>query len=141
MPGQTGRGDTVEYSLTLSGTIAYLPLASLISVDGPGITVGKVEGTLLSSTFKPYINTLPEGEVTLTLQHDGIDAGVTALRGIVKNAPVVAIAIQITYQDGYIDTFIALPGGYQIQGIENETRVTATLPLTLITPITTTPPA
>jgi hypothetical protein len=138
--GQTGRGDTIGYSLTLTGTITYLPIATVISIDGPGITVGKVEGTLLSSTFKPYINTLPEGEVSLTIEFDNADPAVIAFRALIKNAPVPELAFQLIYQDLYIDTFLALPGGFQVQGIENETRVTATLPLTLNTPPATTAP-
>jgi hypothetical protein len=134
--GNTGRGSTVAYSLTLTGSIVYTPLATVISVDGPGITVGEVDDTLLSSTFKPYVSTLPEGEGSLTVRHNSSDVGIIEFRSLVKAAPVPVLAWEITYQDGAIDTFLAFPKGYKVTGVQNETRVTATIDLRLTTAIT-----
>jgi hypothetical protein len=134
MPGQTGRGATVEYSTNLT-TPAYAFLATLISVDGPGVTVGEVEDVLLASTFKPYLSTIPEGESSLTVRHNNGDAGIVAFRGFVAEAPVPTLAFRLTYQDGEVDLFQAFPKGYKVTGIENETRVTASIDLRIVTPI------
>jgi hypothetical protein len=134
---QTGRGDLVGYSTTLVSP-TYINIACLISVDGPGITVGETESTLLASTFKPYVSTLPEGEASLTLQFDNTDASMIAFRLLMKAAPVPTLAWQVTYQDGAVDTFLGFPKSFKVTGVENETRVTATVDIRLTTAITTT---
>jgi hypothetical protein len=135
---QLGRGATLAYKTTSGGT--FNTIGNVVSVEGPNITVGEVEATILTSTFKPYLPTLPEGEVTLNVRHIGFDPAVQALRAMVATAPVPVLYWMLTYEDTSTDAFQGFPKGYSISGIENETIVDASIPIRLTTAVTPTYP-
>ena len=125
---QLGRGTTLAYSLTLGAGATFTPIGLLVSVDGPNTTVGEVETTVLASVIKPYLPTLPETEGTFNIQHNSANAGVIALRQMVKVAPVPIVQFQVTYPDNATDTFTGFAKGYSISGVENETVISAAVP-------------
>jgi len=68
MPGSTvpfkAAGSTLGYKLT-SGALAYLPIATLISMEPGGADIEEIDTSVLSSTAMTSIPAIPDnGEVT-----------------------------------------------------------------------------
>ena len=131
-PGQTGAGTTLAYALKSAPT-TFLPIGTIQDLDGPAVTVGEVENKKLSSTFKPYAATTPEGTASFTVQHLSYDAAVIALRGAVNTRPVPTFVWKVTYPDGGTDVFDGFPKGYSISGVENETIIVADIEIRILT--------
>lgn len=136
---QLGYGTTVGYRVAGS-TTAYLPLATLVNVEGPGNTVGEVETTRISDVVKKYKPTRPDREVTLNLQHVSTDKGCQDMQAATAKAPVPSFDFLVTYPDGETDQFIGFPKGYTKSGVEGEAVIMAAVPLRVNSLITTTPP-
>lgn len=134
---QIGAGTTLAYRTKANVTV---PIGTIQDLDGPSVTVGEVETTRLSSTFKPYSPTIPEGEGSFTVQHNAGDPGVQALRAMVSAPPIPIVTWIVTYADGYVDEFPGFSKGYQIQSVENESVITATVPIRMTGPVETTAP-
>lgn len=137
IPGQTGFGTTLGYSLTLVSP-TYTLIGNIKDIDGPDTEVGKVERTTLASTVKPYNATLPENTATFTVYHITSDPAVVALRAAMASAPVPTLAWEVTYPDGGADTFQGFPTSYKVSGIENETMIVADIGIQINTPIAST---
>lgn len=133
---QLGRGTTVSYRTTV-GTGTYTAIGTLVSVDGPGLTVGEVETPLLANTFKQYMPTLPEAELTLNVRLNNADAVNIAIRAAVKQAPVPIWDWKIVYPDTYIDTFSGFCKSFTVSGGENETVLMAAIAIRATTAVAT----
>ena len=141
----TGRGTTLSFIIGGTGTTpapgTYI-FVNLISIDGPNITVGEVDATVLSSVFKPYIPTLPEGECTFTCQFITGDPALKAVRQMLAAAPMVpTVSWVVTYplERGQLtaatDTFPGFIKGFPVTGNENETIPTVAIPIRLTGPV------
>ncbi len=135
---QQGRG--ALYAIKATGDSAFVNIGNITNIDGPNITVGEVETTDLTSTFKPYQPTIKEGELSFDLQHSYGDAGVTKIKTLLT-VPIPTVHHQITYSDGYIDTWDGFFKAYSITGIENETIIMANVSVRMVTDVTSTAPA
>ena len=129
----TGQGTTLSLTPKVSsGTPTAIAVLKLVSMDGPNVTRGEVEATVLSSTFKPYKPTLPEGEGSWTVQYNSLDPACTALAAAATASPAPFYTAVITYQDGGTETFDCFPKGFSITGVENESIVNATVPFRMV---------
>lgn len=125
IPGsQLGRGATLTITPLTTGATAIATL-SLVSITPPAPTVGEVENTLLSTTFKPYLATLPEGEGSFKLQHWDGDPGCVALQTAVAVAPIPSFNFLLTLMSGATLAWTGYPKKYAIDEIENEGIVMA----------------
>jgi hypothetical protein len=122
---QTGRGTTLGVKIPPAATFATIGLC--MSVE-PSVDVGEVEATILSSTWKPYLSTIGEGECTFTLRHATGDAQVVALLAMLT-PPVPTVHWLVTFQDGGSAAFDGFIKGYKITGVENESIVDAEVPI------------
>lgn len=134
---QLGRGATLGFSIGLA-TIATI--LNVKSVDGPSLSVGEVETTTLASTFKPYLPTLPEGEVTFNINYIGMDPSVQALKSMLAVAPVPLANWLLTYEDAGTDAWKGFVKSFAVTGIENETVVSAAVSIRMTTALTSTYP-
>jgi hypothetical protein len=117
-------GATLGYNL--GGSSTYTNLTQLISFDESGRAVAKIETTLLASTVKTSLPSIPDnGEVTFKAYDVPGDATNVELRTMLAT-PIVA-AWRIQYPDGSssttgsTDVFSAYltnlaPGGFAIDG-------------------------
>lgn len=130
-----GAGDL--FAIKVIGVdMSFVNVGTIKSIDGPNITVGEVDATILSSTFKPYLPTLPEGEGTFNIQHMNTDTVCTKLQSL-TTVPVPTVTAKITWNDGYATTFNFFSKGYSISGVENEDIVMAAIPFRMLTaPVT-----
>lgn len=133
---QVGFGAEIGYKFKGVGT-TYKPLAELISVEGPGPSVGKVETTRLSSKHKTSAPTRPENEITFNIQHIGKAQGCIDFASYVKEAPVPYLDIELTYPDGFVSTFWGFPTTYTTSGVEGEAVIMAAVAFTINSPIAT----
>jgi hypothetical protein len=124
---QTGRGTTLSYSPTSGGTLTLLALVTKVE---PSVTIGKVETTVLSSTFKPQIPTLAEGDATFTIKYASSDPGAILLRGMLTPPTPIGSWV-ITFQDLGTCTFPGFITGFKVTGVENESVVEAEVPITI----------
>lgn len=124
---QLGRGTTLSWTASTSGAtlVAFL---SLQSVTPPGLAVGEVETTLMSSTFMPYLPTIPQGEGTFKVQHWDKDPGCVAMQTAVAVAPVPTGTFLITFPSGATISIPGFPKGYAIQEVTNPELITAEIP-------------
>lgn len=113
---QSGAGATLAYKIGAASVFTVVAL--LVDMEEDGISTDDVETTLLSSTVKTFVPSIPDpGGVTFTVRNVPTDTTLSALRGL-ANAPQV-VAWQIKYPDsttgsgttedfsGYINSFAA----------------------------------
>jgi len=147
----SGRGTTLSFVLPATSTTTtattYI-LNNITNVDGPNVTIGEVETTVLSSTFKPYVPTLPEGEMTVTAQFITGDPALQAIRQMVASGvsvPTVPWTITYPLEPGLTvaatDTFPGFVKGFPITGHENETVPTVAISIRITGGITSTNPS
>lgn len=137
--GQIGLGTTLGYAFAADST--YASVGDIIDLDGPSITVGEVEAKKLSSTFKPFLPTIPEGEASFTIQHNSGNAQMQTLRNACKVAPVPFISFKVTYPDGGFDVFPGFLKGYKVAKVSTEELITAELMIRITGPVVSTYPA
>jgi hypothetical protein len=126
---QTGRGTTLGVKVPPASTFATVGLC--MSVE-PAFDIGEVEATILSSTWKPFLATIGEGEATFNLRHATNDPQVIVLQGMLT-PPVPTVHWIITFQDGGTLAFDGFIKGYKITGVENESIVDAEVPIRITT--------
>lgn len=134
---QVGRGTTITWTPGGGSAVSFL---SLVSVTPMAPTVGEVEATLLSSTFKPYLPTIPEGEGSFKVQHWDGDAGCEALMSATRQAPVPTGVFLITFPSAATLSFPGFPKKYAIAETANEELITADVDFRATGPATYTPP-
>jgi hypothetical protein len=77
-------GTTLKVDKT-GGTSPTTQVGQILSIDGPSSEVGSVETTNLSSTWKQYRPTLPDGgEVSMEIEYDPTDTGTGSSHGFLK---------------------------------------------------------
>lgn len=132
-----GRG--VALAVKAPGDSAFVPLTEVFSIKGPNISIGEAECSTLASTFRPYLPTIPEGEASLSARFDAADTGVQKLKTL-TTVPIPICEFQITYVDGYIDTFSGFLKSFELDTIENESVINVNCSLRMTTDITRTGP-
>lgn len=119
---QVGRGTTIGWTPTGGSATAFL---SMVNVTPPGASVGETENVLMSSTFKPFVPTIPEGEGSFKVQHWDNDPGCVAMQTACAVAPVPMGVFLITLPSGATLSFPGFPKGYKVDEISNEEIITA----------------
>ena len=138
---QVGYGTTVAYRVRNTTTpTLFLPLGTLVSVDGTNRTRGKVDITRLSDKIKRSANLRLEQELTLNIQHCGSDKGCQDFQTFASAEPCPTLDIQVVYPDGEGHTFYGLVNGYSISGVDGDSVMMAAIPFTINSLITVTPP-
>lgn len=130
LPAEIGLGTTLSYQPIVNGTATgtVTTIGTVQDLDGPSLTWGEVEAPRLNSSFKPYRPTMLEGECSFTVQHIGADPGVQALRTMLNGPTAPPVVLwTVTYPDGYTDKFPGFGKEYQVQGVEAESIITATV--------------
>ena len=131
--GQIGLGIRLGYQPVASpANTAFTNLGTVMKITPGGITVGEVESTVLSSTFKTYIPTIPEGEAGFQVRLDKGDTSIiNTFRSAIANYPVPTYTWQVLYQDGSSDTFEAFPKSFKPDDYEPEGLMMASIDLRL----------
>ncbi len=132
-----GRG--VELAVKAPGDSAFVTLTDVFSIKGPNISIGEAECSTLASTFKPYLPTIPEGEASLSARFDAASAGIQKMKTL-TTVPIPICDWQITYIDGYVDTFKGFLKSLELDTIENESVINVNSSLRMTTDITRTAP-
>jgi hypothetical protein len=138
----SGAGATLSYKIGSAST--FTNIAQLVDFEEGGTKVDDIETTLLSSTAKTFIPSIPDsGDITLTIYQVPGDPGDIQLRTLV-NTPQV-IAWQIQYPDGTspttgsTETFSGYVNSYAPKGFAIGEKLTADIGIKisgLITPTT-----
>ena len=138
---QIGYGTTVAYRVrntTTPGT--WLPLGTLVSVDGPNRTRGKVDITRLADAVKRSANLRAEKEITLNVQHCGTDKGCQDFEGWADADPSPTIDLQVVFPDGEGLTFYGIVNSYAISGVDGESVMMGAIGFPINSVITVTKP-
>jgi hypothetical protein len=135
----SGAGATLGYKIGSGST--YTVIDQLIDFEEGGTEVDDIETTLLSSTTKTFIPSIPDpGDVTLTVFNIPGNTAIAALRGLI-NSPQV-ISWQIMYPDGSspttgsTETFNGYLNSFAPKGFAIGEKMTADLGIKISGPIT-----
>lgn len=141
---QIGLGIALKYrpAGSTSGT-AFTALGTVMKITPGGVTVGEVESTLLSSTWKTYVPTIPEGEAGSMVRIDKGDTSIiSTFRTAISTYPVPTYTFQTLYQDGSYDLFDGFCKSYKPDDYEPEGLMGAQIDLRLNSaPVYYPPPA
>lgn len=134
---QLGRGATISWTPTAGTLTAF---ASLLSITPPATSVGEVENLLLSSTFKGYLPTVPEGEGSFKVQHWDGDPGCVAMQAACHATPTPLGVFLITFPSGATLSVPGFPKKYAIGETSNEGIIEADVEYRQTAVATYTPP-
>lgn len=100
MPIQTSplrsSGTTLGYKLTSAAT-TYTVFGFVDSIDFGGVSVSPIDVTVLASTFKTYIPSIPDpGDLTFSIKYIPGDAGTVEIQNLAFTPAVVFFQVQLT---------------------------------------------
>lgn len=124
--------------LSTTISVSDVTIAYVYSISGPGTTVGTVESTDLSDTWRSYLPTVTDGgEVSFEIHYDPDQATHTTL-----NALLGTPAIEdwdITFADTSTISFDGILTGFEKSGMEVDGIVTASITIKVDGEVTVTP--
>lgn len=115
---------SIGLGVTIS--IAATAEAQVRSISGPSPSVGQVETTALSSTWKTFLPTLPDGgEFSFVISYDPLDTGHQGLQTLVGTP--AAVACVLTLHNSKTVSFSAFLTKLEISGLSPEEVISATV--------------